>query len=153
MGCACTSGCGGRCWVLGGDRALNKVSMTVLPVSQILLPLRLRRPLKLDSPETGILLSPSNYFSRMDGLVGALTAMSECQDPFLQVLNSGPLPIVVLAGTILAHAILVPPPDDARPAGGVVAGMMHAGKTDVSWIDALCNENASLSPKEHQQTH
>ncbi|XP_075910632.1 uncharacterized protein LOC142906516 [Petromyzon marinus] len=111
--------------------ALNMAAVTVPPASQILLPLRLRRPLEGGSTETGILLSPSSYFSRTMGLVGALTAVSGGQDLFLQVLNLGPTLIVIPAGAVLAHATPAPPPESAAPDGGVVAGVMRAGGLQV----------------------
>ncbi|CAM9175961.1 unnamed protein product [Lampetra planeri] len=90
----------------------------------------LRKPLEMGSTETGILLSLSSYFSRTKGLVGALTAVSGGQYLFLQVLNSGPLPVVVPAGAVLAHATPAPPPESAAPDGGVVAGVMCTGDPD-----------------------
>ncbi|XP_042201887.1 uncharacterized protein LOC121851863 [Callorhinchus milii] len=126
-------------------QALATQTVHVPPGSQMLIPLRLRKPWGKEASEQAMLLGPSNRAVGGLDLSVAHTLVGADRDPFVMVLNAGARPAVIQQGTVLAHAARVPAEErlvaqaDPSPTNSVPS------KEDLDWIDMLCADSDDLS--------
>ncbi|XP_078733268.1 uncharacterized protein LOC144947785 [Lampetra fluviatilis] len=126
-------------------QALSVASVDIPPGTQMLIPLRYRKPLPDRLGAVGVLLSPSATITTGLALVGAQTIVRPDQLPFLQVLNAGGENVHVPASTVVAHATTAFATHDCPHSRGVVAGVSEPRSSDDRWVAHLCDENSSLS--------
>ncbi|XP_078476934.1 uncharacterized protein LOC144737926 isoform X1 [Lampetra planeri] len=126
-------------------QALATQTVHVPPGSQMLIPLRLRKPWVEGTSEQGMLLGPSNRAVGGVDLSVAHTLVRADKDPFVMVLNAGSRPAVIQQGTVLAHAARVPAEErlvahvDPSPTQNIEP------REDLEWVHSLCAGSDDLS--------
>ncbi|XP_078476717.1 uncharacterized protein LOC144737738 [Lampetra planeri] len=130
-------------------QALAACTIHIPPGSQMLVPLRFRKPLDYNAFMGGAVIGPSRSAERVSDLVCAQTLVRSDHDPFIQVLNAGLETTVICQGMVLAHATPAPPEDViVGHVGGESSSVAKPGP-DTGWLDALCSTSADLSPLQH----
>ncbi|XP_078461913.1 uncharacterized protein LOC144726833 [Lampetra planeri] len=126
-------------------QAVATQTVQVPPGSQMLIPLRLRKPWVREASGQSMLLGPSNKAVGGLDLSVAHTLVRADRDPFVMVLNAGSRPAVIPQGTVLAHAAQVPGDDGLVAQVGSSPARNVEPREDLEWVHSLCAASDDLS--------